>query len=117
VTEPTPSTSDDVHVYVTVTAAGVQIGAADDCTSLDVRAAPGLRPSLNEALRQADLGRWDGGDEADLELAELRRRAVAAGVPPGWTRRWDDMIAYAARRGWLSPDGATVRAHVVDPPD
>jgi hypothetical protein len=117
VTEPTPSTSDDVPVYVTVTAAGVQIGAADDCTSLDVRAAPGLRPSLNEALRQADLGRWDGGDEADLELAELRRRAVAAGVPPGWTRRWDDMIAYAARRGWLSPDGATVRAHVVDPPD
>lgn len=60
-------------MYVTVTAAGVQIGAADDCTSLDVRAAPGLRSSLDEALRQADLGRWDGGDEADLELAELRR--------------------------------------------
>jgi hypothetical protein len=101
-------------VYVTVTAAGVQIGAAADCTSLDVRAAPGLRSSLDEALRQARLGRWDGGDEADLDVAELRRRAVAEGVPPGWTRRWDDMIAYAARRGWLSPDATTVRAHVTD---
>jgi hypothetical protein len=104
-------------VYVAVTAAGVQIGAADDCTSLDVRTATGLRSSLDEALRQADLGRWDGGDEADLDVAELRRRAVAEGVPPGWARRWDDMIAYAARRGWLSPDATTVRAHVTDLPD
>jgi hypothetical protein len=104
-------------VYVTVTAAGVQIGAAADCTSLDVRVAPDRRSSLDEALRHADLGRWDGGDEADLDVAELRRRAVAERVPPGWTRRWDDMIAYAARRGWLSPDGTTVRAHVLDLPD
>lgn len=103
-------------MYVTVTAAGVQIGAAADCTSLDVRVAPDRRSSLDEALRHADLGRWDGGDEADLDVAELRRRAVAEGVPPGWTQRWDDMIAYAARRGWLSPDATTVRAHVVDLP-
>jgi hypothetical protein len=101
-------------VYVAVTAAGVQVRAADDCSSLDVRAASGLRSSLDEALRHARLGQWNGGDEADLELAELRRRAVAEGVPPDWTQRWDDMIAYAGRRGWLSPDGTTVRAHVVD---
>jgi hypothetical protein len=104
-------------VYVTVTAAGVQIGAADDCTSLDVRTAPALRSSLDETLRQARLGHWDGGDEADLQVAELRRRAAAEGVPADWARRWDDMIAYATRRGWLSPDGTTVRAHITDLPD
>ena len=103
-------------MYVAVTAAGVSVAAADDCTSLDVRAAPDRRSLLDEALRHARLGQWDGGDEADLQVAELRRRALAEGVPAGWAQRWDDMIAYAARRGWLSPDGTTVRAHVRDPP-
>jgi hypothetical protein len=103
-------------MYVVLTAAGVSVGAAADCTSLDVRAAPDRRSSLDEALRHARLGHWDGGDEADLQVAELRRRALAEGVPPDWAKRWDDMIAYAARRGWLSPDGTTVRAHVVDLP-
>jgi hypothetical protein len=103
-------------VYVAVTAAGVRVGAPGDCTSLEVRAAPDLRSSLDEALRHAGLGWWDGGAEADLQLAELRRRAVAAGVSAGWARRWDDMIGYAGHRGWLSADGATVRAHVVDLP-
>ena len=103
-------------MHVAVTAAGVRVGAPDDCTSLDVRTAPEFRSSLDEALRQAGLGRWDGGAEADLQVAELRRRAVAAGVSAGWARRWDGMIGYAGHRGWLSADGATVRAHVVDLP-
>jgi len=104
-------------MYVAVTAAGVSVGAADDCTSLDVRTAPNLRSSLDEALRHARLGQWDGGDEAGLQVAELRRRAVADGVSASWAQRWDGMISYAGRRGWLSADGATVRAHVVDLPD
>jgi hypothetical protein len=101
-------------VYVAVTAAGVHVSAADDCTSLDVRAARDHRPALDEALRHARLGQWDGGPEADLQIAELRSRAVAAGVSAGWAQRWQAMIVYAGRRGWLSADGATVRAHVVD---
>ena len=104
-------------MYLAVTVAGVSVGAADDCTSLDVRTARDLRSSLDEALRQGNLGQWDGGDEADLRVAELRRRAVAEGVSAGWDRRWDDMISYAGRRGWLSADGTIVRAHVVDLPD
>jgi hypothetical protein len=78
-------------VYVAVTAAGVQIGAADDCTSLDVRTARDLRSSLDKALRQARLGQWDGGDEAELQVAELRRRACAH-------RRPARLTGQAARR-------------------
>jgi len=102
-------------VYVEVTAAGVRVGAADDCTSLDVRAAPDSRPSLDEALRGSGLGAWDGGTEAGLNVAELRRRAAAQDVSPDWAQRWAAMIAYARRQGWLSRDGTTVRAHVIDP--
>lgn len=104
-------------MYVAVTAAGVRICDGDDCASLDVRAAADHRPALDAALRQAGLGRWDGGGQADLLVAELRRRAEAAGVSAGWARRWDDMIGYADRHGWLSPDGVTVRAHIADLPD
>ena len=50
-------------------------------------------------------------------MAELRRRAAAEGVPADWAQRWDDMITYATRHGWLSPDGTTVRAHIRDLPD
>ena len=104
-------------MYVEVTAAGVRLGAADDCTALDVRAAADARPALDEALRRSQLGTWDGGTEAELRVAELRGRATAAGVSPDWAQRWEAMIAYAGRKGWLSPDGTTVRAHVVNPPD
>jgi hypothetical protein len=103
-------------MYVAVTAAGLRVGDADDCTSLDVRTPPEFRSSLDEALRHAGLGWWDGSAEADLQLTELRRRAVATGISAGWARRWDGMIDYAGHRGWLSADGATVRAHVVDLP-
>lgn len=104
-------------MYIAVTTAGVRVGAADDCTSLDVRATADSRQSLDEALRRSRLGAWDGGTEAYLHVAELRRRAAAEDVSPGWDQRWDAMIGYARRMGWLSEDGATVRAHVADLPD
>ena len=104
-------------MYIAVTATGVRVDDADDCTALDVRAAVDVRPSLDEALRRSQLGTWDGGAEAELGVAELRSRAAAADVAPDWARRWEAMIAYAGRKGWLSHDGATVRAHVVDLPD
>lgn len=100
-------------MYVTVTPAGARVGAADDCTSLDVRVTDDSRAWLDAALRRSRLGTWDGGPEADLHVAELRRRAAAEDVSPGWAQRWDAMIAYAQRQGWLSGDGTIVRAHVV----
>ena len=104
-------------MYVAVTAAGIRLGDADDCTALDVRAAADVRPSLDEVLRRSRLGTWDGGAEAELHVAELRSRAAPGDVSPDWAQRWESMIAYAGRKGWLSDDGATVRAHIVDLPD
>lgn len=101
-------------MYVAVTAAGVRLCDADDCTALDVRATADVRPSLDDALRRSRLGTWGGGAEAELRVAELRSRAAAGDVAPDWAPRWDAMIAYAGHKGWLSEDGTTVRAHVID---
>jgi hypothetical protein len=123
---PTPSSgADDVTfsaacddlVYVEVTAAGVRLGAADDCSALDVRAADDVLPSLDEQLRRSQLGSWDGGAEAALNAAELRARAAAGDVAADWAQRWAAMIAYAGRSGWLSDDGTIVRAHIAGPAD
>ena len=104
-------------MYVAVSPAGVRVGDADDCTSLDLRTAAGSRSSLDEALRRSGLGAWDGGTEADLHVPGLRSRAAAEDVSSDWAQRWEAMIAYARRKGWLSADGTTVRAHVIDLPD
>jgi hypothetical protein len=50
-------------------------------------------------------------DHAWIELESLK--AAAAGhVPDGWIADFDEMVAFAASRGWLSDDGRAVRAHV-----
>jgi hypothetical protein len=108
-----PARGKEEHMYLAVTATGVVVGDPDDCTSLDVRAPSAGRPRIDETLREARIGAWDGAGEADINVAELRHRASAEGVTPGWAERWTAMIDYAQRKGWLSADGTTVRAHVI----
>ncbi|MCU1658613.1 MAG: hypothetical protein JWO57_3269 [Pseudonocardiales bacterium] len=100
-------------MFVAVTQDGIEVGEPDDCRSLDVRAAAGDMAAVDAALRAGGLGRWDGGAEADLDLADLRRRAQTGAISDSWPARWDAMVGYARGKGWLSADGTTVRAHVV----
>jgi hypothetical protein len=103
----------EVFVYVEVTSAGVEIGEPDDCTALDVRLSGAGTAVLETALPATGIGTWDGGEHVELDLAELRRRAGLGQVGADWPQRWDAMVGYAGRKGWLSADGRTVRAHVV----
>jgi hypothetical protein len=105
-----------LFVFLAVTAESVVVGEPDDCTSLAVRAPGDCLPVIDATLRRERLGSWDGGDEADIAVAELRRRASAGAVSTDWQMRWDAMIAYARRKSWLSTDGAMVRAHIVEIP-
>jgi hypothetical protein len=51
------------------------------------------------------------GDHAWIEIDALK--AAAAGrVPDGWIAEFEEMIAFAESRGWLSDDRTKVRAHV-----
>jgi hypothetical protein len=97
-------------MYLLVSNGTAKVCDADDCASLEVRL-DAVEDS--DALARAGLGRWDGAGEIDLFVGRLRTLARASATVPDWELRWSAMIDYAARSGWLAPDGSTVRAHVV----
>jgi hypothetical protein len=99
-------------VYLRLTGHGLALEEPDDCTSLAVRVPPGLVAQLAAALRVTGLGIPAGPAEFDLCVDRLRTQAAADRIGPDWPIRWDAMISYAAARGWISADGAFVRAHI-----
>ncbi len=98
-------------MYVAVHRAGISVEEPDDCTSLEVRVDEG--GDLEVGLASAALGTpIDDGEHVALRLTELRSLCERESVGTDWPQRWDAMIAYAESKGWVSADGATVRAHV-----
>jgi hypothetical protein len=47
-----------------------------------------------------------------IDVARLRDAASAQSDDPTYGERFDAMIAYAQRKGWLDADGSRVRAHI-----
>jgi hypothetical protein len=97
-------------MIVEVTAEGAGVRDADDCGRLSV--ATGLAGAdLDAALEASGIGARAGQDVL-LDVAVLRDRARAAASAPDWDSRWSSMLDYATRKGWVTPDGAAVRAHI-----
>jgi hypothetical protein len=101
-------------VYVEVRGEQAEVRDPDNCQALDVRIWTGDRLGVDAALRAAGLGGWDGGAEADLSIAGLHAAAAGGRVGPDWPDRWHAMVRYAEVKGWLSPDGVHLRAHLAD---
>jgi len=100
-------------VYFRITSTSVELVDPDDVTSFHAVHPAGLdRAELAEIVRKDDLGEVlpDGG-HLMVPLGTVRRMATGR-VGPGWESDFDSMIAYAARKGWLSDDGTRVRAHL-----
>jgi hypothetical protein len=57
----------------------------------------------------------EGGEHVWLSIEELRRRAASL-VPEAerddWSRGFDGMVGYASSKGWTSPEGSHLRAHI-----
>lgn len=99
-------------MYVLITAEAVEIREADDLTRLSVRA-----PGLTEAdaatcLARSGAGTVDETGHMFLNLAHLRRIAEASDTGPDWPNRWERMIDYARKNGWLTTDNQSVQAHL-----
>lgn len=59
----------------------------------------------------AELGRTDGDDHVYVDPAVLLRLAGERGEEAGWRESLDEMIAFAAKHGWVD-DAGFIRAHV-----
>ena len=67
--------------------------------------------ALDAALRADAVGSVDGDGEALVDVAAVRRLAAGA-VGETWESDFAAMLDYARSKGWLSEDGASIRAHV-----
>jgi hypothetical protein len=67
--------------------------------------------ALDHALRSKSVGNLDGDGEA-LVLVDAVRRMAAGSVGDTWDDDFAAMLRYAGSKGWLSEDGASIRAHV-----
>lgn len=101
-------------MIVYLTAAAATVLDADDCTRLHVYTQL-LNHEISHALQVTETGSIASDGAALLTLDVLRARAHMAATAPEWAQRWDDMIAYAARKGWLTEDGSAVQAHIETP--
>jgi hypothetical protein len=67
--------------------------------------------ALDEALRAQTVGALDGDGEALIDVEAVRRLA-AGSVSDSWEGDFRAMLDYAGSKGWISDDGASIRAHV-----
>ncbi len=91
----------------------IEVVEADNFRALSVQSS--LTPETEAiVLHGQSLGRPVPGDVTHLWLSVsvLHDRAASAAGGPEWEARWVQMIAFAASRGWLSTDGAEIRAHI-----
>ena len=101
-------------VIVELTADCIRVHDADDCGRLSVATAL-AGPEIDVALRSTGAGTREGANGTDtvlLDIPALRAHARAAASAPDWDSRWEAMIGYARRKGWLTPAGTAVRAHL-----
>jgi hypothetical protein len=103
-----------VIVRVDTASGAVAVAEADDLRRLAVSAPAADAAAAGAAL--AAQGAGAPGDEGHvwLDAAWLRRAGAAAAPDGSFAEGFDGMLAYAARHGFVSEDGAAVRAHVVD---
>lgn len=98
-------------MIVRIAATGTVVLDADDCTRLHVESDLDA-DALQKALAATGSGNLDGRDTVWLDVAVLRSRAQLVAEAPDWAQRWEAMIGYAERKGWLSADESAVQVHV-----
>ena len=84
----------------------------DNLTALHLALGEVTDEEAGEVLERSGLGRMGDGDIAFLDAAALRAAAEPRATAPDWGTRWDEMIAHARAKGWLSADGASIQVHV-----
>ncbi|MFF3569295.1 hypothetical protein ACFYXQ_16110 [Nocardia jiangxiensis] len=97
-------------MLVRITDDVVDLEQADDLT--DLRVVTRLdADGIVRILQESGVGYLHEGSVM-LRVRLLHDRAGVEQADPAWESRWDQMIEYAGRKGWLSADGCFVQAHI-----
>ncbi|QSI48901.1 hypothetical protein [Thermobispora bispora] len=91
--------------------AAVTLEEPADCTRFHVAIeGDGDEEALRRALTGSGFGRLVSRDQAYIEVETVRRLARGR-VDDGWPERFQAMLEYAARKGWLDETGTAIAAH------
>ena len=94
----------------------VSLEEPNDCTRFHVAIHNLSEESVRQALESEDVGWLDDHDTAWIKKTALCRFARGH-VQTDWQERFNGMLHYAERKGWLRNDRAEVRGHCVWHPE
>jgi hypothetical protein len=96
-------------VQVDITAGQATLEQPEDCKKFHVAA-----PAGTELGQIAEMLGTEDDAPADHVWVPVDwvRQQASGRVSDGWAGEFDGMLGYASSKGWMSPDGASVQAHV-----
>lgn len=100
-------------MYIAVSPAQtVTLEEPDDCMRFHVEIQGLSEDRVGQALAQEDVGSLASSALAWIKIEALRRLAQGR-VQPDWAMRFEGMVHYAERKGWLSDDKTSVSGHCI----
>lgn len=101
-------------MYVLLTPASgsamLTLEESDDCQRFHVEIRDLTEEAVQQIFGREGAGTLDSCEVAWIEIAFLRRLAEGR-VQPEWSERFDGMLRYAERKGWLNRDQSRVQGH------
>lgn len=82
----------------------------DDCTRFHVAIQNLSEDEVLQALKRDEVGSLSASNTAWIKIGALRQFAKER-VRPDWPERFEGMLRYAERKGWLSDDKTMVSGH------
>lgn len=98
-------------MHVVIDPTGVTLEHPDDFQRFDV-----LRRGEVDVAAAVAEHRWGTVDSSGDVMVSIDRLRQAGPDDRNWHEGLDKMVQYARSKGWLSPDGTHIQAHVVEDP-
>ena len=100
-----------IVLQLTVEAAAVALEDPDDMRRFHVRVEGAVdHERIAAAFRATGLGGFESTERALVNVASVRELASGRSGPD-WEKRFQEMLAYAAGKGWYDEAAGTIQAH------